>query len=110
MQLTIACLREGGMLRGGVRHGRVAEHLVTAFTPDQLREMVAERDLVVVVGRPLTTVDIARIEEERRAADKAARREKNTLAATSAAEGTAGAAEKAAPAALAAKGRKGKAA
>jgi len=39
--------------------------------------MIAERDMVVVVGRPLTTVDIARLEEDQRAAAKAAARETN---------------------------------
>lgn len=79
MQLTIVCHREGGMIRGGVRHGRVAEHLVGRFTPDQLRELIAEPNITVVVGRPLTSVDIARIEEERAAEAKAETRERNKM-------------------------------
>ena len=78
MLLTIVCHREGGMIRGGVRHGRVAEHMVTRFTPDQLRELIAEPNITVVVGRPLTSVDIAQIEEARAAEAKAATRERNT--------------------------------
>lgn len=86
MQLTIVCHREGGMIRGGVRHGRLAEHLVTRFTADQLREMIAERDLSVVVGRPLTPADIARIEEDAQAAAKEAARARNAAGPEAAAE------------------------
>ena len=80
MKLTIVCIREGGMIRAGRRHGRAEEHLVTDFTADQLRELIAEPAISVIVGRPLTPVDIARIEEERKAAAKEAAREKNTPA------------------------------
>ena len=79
MQLTIVCTREGGMIRAGRRHGRAAEHLVTDFTPDQLRELIAEPNISVVVGRPLTPVDIAKIEEEQKAAAKAAARDANSI-------------------------------
>lgn len=75
MQLTIVCVRPGGMIRAGRRHGRAEEHLVSDFTADQLRELIAEPDISVIVGRPLTPVDIARLEDEQRAATKAAARE-----------------------------------
>ena len=75
MPIVIGCVREHGMIRGGVRHPRgFATHLVGAFTADQLRELVAEPDLVVLVGQPLTPDLIAKIEAERAAGGKAARK------------------------------------
>lgn len=59
--LSIACSRPG-LIRGGVRHPRQEMHLLGRFTPDQLREMLAEPELSLVIGRPLTAADIAAIE------------------------------------------------
>nr|WP_294547671.1 hypothetical protein [uncultured Rhodopila sp.] len=60
-RLVIACARPG-LIRGGVRHPKVAEHLIGAFSPDQLRELLAEPEIAVVVGRPLTLDDVATLE------------------------------------------------
>lgn len=68
MQLSIVCLREGGMIRGGIRHGRLAVHHAGDLSLEQLREMLAEPELAVIVGRPLTEDDIDAMEKDRRAA------------------------------------------
>lgn len=57
MQIVVTCLREGGMIRGGIRHPRVAAYDTSKFSADQLREMIAEPDLVVVAGHLLTEAE-----------------------------------------------------
>ena len=75
MQIAIVCLRERGMIRGGVRHPHgAATYLASAFTADQLREMIAEPALTVLVGQPLTPELIGKLEAER-AAEKTIVRE-----------------------------------
>ena len=63
-RLVVACARPG-LIRGGVRHPKLAEHLIGAFTPDQLRELLAEPEIAIVVGRPLTLDDVAVLEAGR---------------------------------------------
>jgi hypothetical protein len=59
MQIVISCLRDGGMIRGGIRHPHAAvAYESTAFSADQLREMVEEPELVVVAGHLLTEGEI----------------------------------------------------
>ncbi len=53
--LHIVCLRPGGLNRGGTRHERHAAHGPGAFAPAQLREMLAEPDLVLIQGGSLLT-------------------------------------------------------
>ena len=63
MLLTVICLREGGMFRGAkFRHpyGAVT-HPAAKFTADELRAMLAERDLVVVAGENLTIADVEKL-------------------------------------------------
>ena len=61
MRLVITCARPG-LIRGGVRHPKSAEHLLRDFSPDQLREMLSEPELALTLGRPLTFADVAAIE------------------------------------------------
>jgi len=61
MRLVITCARPG-LIRGGVRHPKSAEHLLRDFSPDQLREMLSEPELALTLGRPLTYADVAAIE------------------------------------------------
>jgi hypothetical protein len=62
--LQIVCKREGGMNRGGIRHpeGRKA-HAMDKLTPDQLREMLAEPALELIIGEPLTEKHVAALEK-----------------------------------------------
>lgn len=48
--LHIVCLRPGGMNRGGMRHVGHARHSAAQFTPEQMRELVGEPDLVLIAG------------------------------------------------------------
>lgn len=57
MRLVIVSNRPG-LIRGGVRHPQAAEYAPGTFTPDQLREMLAEPELTLAVGRLLTQADI----------------------------------------------------
>jgi hypothetical protein len=67
MLITVVCHRPG-LIRAGKRHPKVESYLVTQFTADQLREMLAEPELTIVVGHPLTTADIGAIEQGTQAA------------------------------------------
>lgn len=69
--LHIACLRPGGMNRGGIRHDRGQAHDPAKFTPAQLREMLADQDLVLTVGDALTEEHITAIEAKAAKSDKA---------------------------------------
>lgn len=61
--LHTVCLRPGGMNRGGVRHDKHKVHELEAFTPAQLREILAETDVVAfTVAEPLTEAHVAALE------------------------------------------------
>jgi hypothetical protein len=64
LDLHIVCMRPGGMNRGGRRHDRHAVHSLADFTPAQLREMLAEPDLVLLGGVVLTEDYIGELEAE----------------------------------------------
>lgn len=55
-------MRAGGLNRGGARHVRHQAHRLEDFSPQQLREMLAEPDLALIVGAPLTAKQIDGIE------------------------------------------------
>ena len=61
-QLHITCSRPGGIIRGGIRHEPHAAHDVAAFTPVQLREMLAEPELSLVIGEKFTAAHVDAIE------------------------------------------------
>lgn len=63
----ITCTRPG-LIRGGVRHPKSAQHKLEAFTPAQLREMLAEPELHLTLGRPLLAGDVDAIEASAKAA------------------------------------------
>ena len=69
--LVIACSRPG-LLRGGVRHPAIARHALDAFTPEQLRELLAEPALAVAIGEPLSPQFLDEMEATRRAQAPAA--------------------------------------
>ncbi len=59
MQIVIVCLREQGMNRGGLRHPRGATTYESSeISEAQLREILAEPELVVVAGARLTGADL----------------------------------------------------
>lgn len=59
MQIVISCLREGGMIRGGIRHPHAATSYDSIeFSANQLREMIEEPELAVVAGHLLTESEI----------------------------------------------------
>jgi hypothetical protein len=61
--LHIVCLRPGGMNRGGLRHDRHQVHQLGSFTPVQLREMLAEPELALILGGDaLTEAHVAGLE------------------------------------------------
>lgn len=63
-RLTIACARPG-LIRGGVRHPFLASYPADAFSPAQLRELLAEPALAVIVGgEPLGEHHVAAHERE----------------------------------------------
>jgi hypothetical protein len=67
------------MNRGGVRHDKHKVHKLEAFTPDELREIHADPDVVAfVAAEPLTEAHIAAIEAKaaKAEADAAAAAEK----------------------------------
>jgi hypothetical protein len=64
MQLVIACARPG-LIRGGVRHPKTATYLLHQFSHDQLSEMLAEPELAIAIGRPLTGADVDALREGR---------------------------------------------
>ncbi len=47
-----------GLAVAGVHHPRIASHLVTTFTEDQLRQMIADPNLAICVGIELTAADV----------------------------------------------------
>lgn len=53
-RLVIACTRPG-LIRGGVRHPKSASYQLDFFAEPALREMLAEPELVLALGVPLTT-------------------------------------------------------
>ena len=62
-KLHIVCLRPGGMNRGGARHDRHQVHAADAFSPLQLREMMADPELVLILGGDaLTEAHVAAME------------------------------------------------
>ena len=60
--IVIACARPG-LIRAGVRHPAVASHALDAFTPEQLRELLAEPALRVVIGEALSEAFIRALED-----------------------------------------------
>ncbi len=63
-RLVIACARPG-LIRGGVRHPFLASHPADAFTPAQLRELMNEPALAVIVGgEPLGEHHVTAYERE----------------------------------------------
>ena len=57
MHLVIVCNRPG-LIRGGVRHPQAEIHDLGRFSPAQLRDMLAEPELTLVVGTRLTLSDV----------------------------------------------------
>ena len=60
-RLHIACVRPG-FIRGGRPHPQAAEYELTDFTAAQLREMLAEPALSLVVGERLAERHIEAME------------------------------------------------
>jgi hypothetical protein len=51
------------MNRGGARHDKHMLYALEAFTPEQLREMIADPDIVLIHGgEELTEANVAAIE------------------------------------------------
>jgi hypothetical protein len=78
--LTIICHRDGGIIRGGRRHPKVAQHTLDDFTLAQLVEMLAEPELTLVLGPVATHADLFSTEES--LPEKAEGGEKDTASQT----------------------------
>ncbi len=73
--LHIVCMRPGGFWRGGKRHEGHQLHEIGDFTSAQLREMIAEKDLALILGgETLLDTHAEAIERAEKAAEKPARR------------------------------------
>ena len=57
MALVVTCTRPG-LIRGGVRHPRAASYEDGHFTAEQLAELLAEPEIVIVRGDVLTSADL----------------------------------------------------
>jgi len=63
VKLHSVCLRPGGMNRGGVRHERLKTFDTEAFSPHQMREMLSEPELALIVGgEPMGAAHLAEVE------------------------------------------------
>jgi hypothetical protein len=62
-QVHVFCARPG-LIRGGRSNPRHAAHDVGTHSPGELRALLAEPEIVVVVGEVLTEAHIAAIEAE----------------------------------------------
>ena len=57
MALVVTCTRPG-LIRGGVRHPRAASYADGHFSPEQLAELLAEPEIVVVRGEVVTMEEL----------------------------------------------------